>query len=50
MVYYRWRAEYGGLEGYQVKRLKEPEGERVRLRRTLSAPLRGQISFAGGLK
>ena len=30
--YYRWRNEYGGLKGNQVKRLKELETENSRLR------------------
>ena len=34
--YYRWRAEYGGLKGDQVKRLKELEAENGRLRRAVS--------------
>ena len=32
----RWRQEYGGLKGDQVKRLKELEAENVRLRRAVS--------------
>ena len=36
VMYYRWRAEYGGLKGDQVKRLKELEAENVRLRRAVS--------------
>ena len=27
VTYYRWRKEYGGLKGDQVKRLKELEAE-----------------------
>jgi transposase-like protein len=34
--YYRWRNEYGGLKGDQVKRLKELEAENTRLRRAIS--------------
>ena len=34
--YYRWRKEYGGLKGDQVKRLKELEAENGRLRRAVS--------------
>jgi len=34
--YYRWRQEYGGLKGDQVKRLKELEAENTRLRRAVS--------------
>ena len=36
VTYYRWRKEYGGLKGDQVKRLKELEAENVRLRRAVS--------------
>ena len=36
VTYYRWRNEYGGLNGDQVKRLKELEAENTRLRRAVS--------------
>jgi hypothetical protein len=36
VTYYRWRNEYGGLKGDQVKRLKERETENSRLRRAVS--------------
>jgi transposase-like protein len=36
VTYYRWRQEYGGLKGDQVKRLKELEAENARLRRAVS--------------
>lgn len=36
VTYYRWRNEYGGLKGDQVKRLKELEVENVRLRKAVS--------------
>jgi len=36
VTYYRWRSEYGGLKGNQVKRLKELEAENNRLRRAVS--------------
>ena len=36
VTYYRWRQEYGGLKGDQVKRLKELEQENARLRRAVS--------------
>ena len=36
VTYYRWRNEYGGLKGDQVKRLKELEPENSRLRRAVS--------------
>ena len=35
-TYYRWRKEFGGLKGDQVKRLKELEKENDRLRKTVS--------------
>ena len=36
VTYDRWRNEYGGLKGDQVKRLKELEVENTRLRRAVS--------------
>ena len=36
VTYYRWRNEYGGVKGDQVKRLKELETENSRLRRAVS--------------
>ena len=36
VTYYRWRNEYGGLKGDQVKRLKELETANTRLRRAIS--------------
>ena len=36
VTYYRWRSEYGGLKGDQVKQLKELEAENARLRRAVS--------------
>ena len=36
VTYYRWRNEYCGLRGDQVKRLKELETENSRLRRAVS--------------
>lgn len=36
VTYYRWRNEYGGLKGDQVKRLKALETENSRLRRAVS--------------
>ena len=35
-TYYRWRQEFGGLKGGQVRRLKELEAENARLRRAVS--------------
>ena len=36
VTYYRWRSEYGGLKGDQVRRLKALEAENGRLRRAVS--------------
>ena len=36
VTYYRWRQEYGGLKGDQVKRLKDLEAENTRRRRAVS--------------
>ena len=36
VTFYRWRQEYGGLKGDQVKRLKELEKENDRLRKAVS--------------
>jgi len=36
VTYYRWRQEYGGLKGDQIKRLKELEQENARLRKAVS--------------
>ena len=36
VTYYRWRQEYGGLKGDQVKRLKDLEQENARLRKAVS--------------
>jgi hypothetical protein len=41
VTYYRWRQEYGGLKGDQVKRLKDLVAENARLRRAVSDPERG---------
>ena len=35
-TYYRWRKEFGGLKGDQVKRLKDLEIENDRLRKAVS--------------
>ena len=35
-TYYRWRKEFGGRKGDQVKRLKELEKENDRLRKAVS--------------
>jgi len=34
--FYRWRKEYGGMSGGQLRRLKELEKENERLRRAVS--------------
>jgi putative transposase len=36
VTFYRWRQEYGGLKGDQIKRLKELEQENLRLRKAVS--------------
>ena len=33
---YRWRQEFGGLKGDQIKRMKDLEAEYARLRRTVA--------------
>jgi transposase-like protein len=35
-TYYRWRAEYGGMQTDQLKRLKELETENNRLKRAVA--------------
>jgi transposase-like protein len=35
-TYYRWRKEFGGLKLDQAKRIKELEGENVKLRRLVA--------------
>src|SRR4029078_9282806 len=42
-TYYRWRKEFGGLKGDQVKRLKELEKENDRLRKALSEVTRAEL-------
>jgi hypothetical protein len=36
VTYYRWRQEFGGLKGDQVKRLKDLETENTRLHRAIA--------------
>ena len=36
VTFYRWRKEYGGMSGGQLRRLKELEKENERLRRAVS--------------
>jgi putative transposase len=33
---YNWKAKYGGMEGNEVKRMKEPEEENSRLKRVVA--------------
>ncbi len=47
VTYYRWRSEYGGLKGDQVKRLKELEAENARLRRAVSDLTLDKMILAG---
>jgi len=35
-TYYRWRKEYGGLKVDQAKRLRELEGENMRLKKVVA--------------
>src|ERR1700755_1736201 len=50
VTYYRWRNEYGGLKGDQVKRLKELEIENNRLRRVVSDLTRDKLILAEAAK
>ena len=50
VTYYRWRNEYGGLKGDQVKRLKELETENSRLRRAVSDPTLDKLILAEAAK
>ena len=36
VTFYRWRKEYGGMSGDQLRRLKELEKENERLRRAVA--------------
>ena len=47
VTYYRWRSEYGGLKGDQVKRLKSFETENLRLRRAICAHPAKAALFGG---
>jgi putative transposase len=38
-TYHRWRAQYGGMKGDDVKRLKELERENARLKRIVADQL-----------
>jgi len=46
VTYYRWRTEYGGLKGDQVKRLKELEAVNTRLRRAVPDLTLGKMILA----
>jgi transposase-like protein len=35
-TYYRWRAQYGGMQTDQLKRLKELEAENLRLKKAVA--------------
>jgi len=35
-TYYRWRKQYGGMQVYQAKRLKELESENARLKKLVA--------------
>ena len=50
VTYYRWRNEYGGLKGDQVKRLKELEIENSRLRRAVSDLTLDKLILTGAAK
>jgi transposase-like protein len=50
VTYYRWRNEYGGLRGDQVKRLKELETENSRLRRAVSDLMLDKLILAEAAK
>ena len=50
VTYYRWRQEYGGLKGDQVKRLKELEAENARLRRAVSDLTLEKLILQGGCR
>lgn len=50
VTYYRWRNEYGGLKGDQVKRLKELETENGRLRRAVSDLMLDKLILAEAAK
>ena len=44
-AFYRWRKEYGGMSGDQLRRLKELEKESERLRRAVWDPTTGPWRF-----
>ena len=46
-TYYRWRKEFGGLKGDQVKRLKDLEKENERLRKAVSDLTLEQLILKG---
>ena len=50
VTYYRWRREFGGLKGDQVRRLKELEQENARLRRAVSDLTLGKLILTEAAK
>ena len=50
VTYYRWRQEFGGLRGDQLKRLKDLEAENARLRRAVSDPTLDKMILAESAK
>ena len=50
VTYYRWRQEFGGLRGDQLKRLKDLEAENARLRRAVSDPTLDKMILAEAAK
>ena len=50
VAFYRWRTEYGGLKGDQVKRLKELETGNARLRRKVSDLTLDKMTLCGGCR
>jgi hypothetical protein len=46
-TYFRWRAEFGGLKLDQVKRLKELEREKARLRKAVADLTLEKVIFNG---
>ena len=50
VTYYRWRSEYGGLKGDQVRRLRALEAENTRLRRAVSDLTLDKMILAGAAR
>jgi putative transposase len=49
-TYHRWRSEYGGLKGAQVRRLRELEAGNTRLRRAVSDLMLDKLILAGAAR